>query len=182
MEHSYIEERRVIDRYLMKQLPHDEEIRFEDHYVHCQECLDRLELAEKLQRGFKRAAAGDAAKVAAAQRLGILARLAALARSPRAGLAAMALLAVALLPAGLLVRELDRTRAALAARAGAAGMGCGRHGRHGRRGRHGHGWEQLLRGLAGDAGTTGTKHSPSCRQGERRSRNVWGNECMIHND
>ncbi len=108
MDHSYIEERQIVDRYLMKQLPAGEAVRFEDHYVYCQQCLDQLELAEKLQRGFKRAAAGDAARVAAARRLGVLAWLARSLRSPRAGLVVMALLAVAVLPASLMFRELRR--------------------------------------------------------------------------
>ncbi len=107
MEHSTIEEQQVVDRYLMGQLPAEEAERFEEHYVHCRQCLDQLELAEKLQRGFKRAAAEDVAKAAVAQRLGVLAWLARAAGSPRAGLAAVALLAVALLPAGLMYRQLS---------------------------------------------------------------------------
>ena len=109
MDHSYIEDRQIVDRYLMRQLPDEEAVRFEDHYVHCQECLDQLELAEKLQQGLKRAVAGDAARVTASRQLGVLAWFARTLRSPRAGLVAMAFLAVALLPAGLLLRDLRRT-------------------------------------------------------------------------
>ncbi len=105
MDHNHIEEHQVVDRYLMGQLPAEEAERFEEHYLHCQECLDRLQVAEKLQRGFKRATAEDVAKVAAVQRLGVLAWLARAARSPRAGLAAAALLAVVLVPAGLMYRQ-----------------------------------------------------------------------------
>lgn len=105
MDHSYIEEHQIVDLYLMGQLPAEEAERFEEHYLHCQECLGRLQVAEKLQRGFKRAAAQDVAKAAAAQRVGMLAWLVRATRSPRAGLAAAALLAVALVPAGLMVRQ-----------------------------------------------------------------------------
>ncbi len=108
MDHSYIEENQVVDRYLMKQLPAGEAVRFEDHYVSCQQCLDQLELAEKLQRGFKRAVAGDAARVAAARRLGVLAWLARRLRSPQAGVLVAALLVVAVVPSSLMFRDLRR--------------------------------------------------------------------------
>ncbi len=108
MDHSYIEENQVVDRYLMKRLPAGEAVRFEDHYVSCQQCLDQLELAEKLQRGFKRAVAGDAARVAAARRLGVLAWLARRLRSPQAGVLVAALLVVAVMPSSLMFRDLRR--------------------------------------------------------------------------
>ena len=107
MDHNVIEEQQIVDRYLMGQLPAEEAERFEEHYFHCQQCLEQLQLAEKLQRGFKRATAQDVAKVTAAQRLGVLAWLARAARSPRAGLAALALAVIALLPAGLMYRQLS---------------------------------------------------------------------------
>ncbi|RMH21776.1 MAG: hypothetical protein D6696_05070 [Acidobacteria bacterium] len=117
MDHDYIAEQHLVDRYLMNRLPEDEARRFEEHYVSCRQCLDQLELAEKFQRGLRRAACEDAARVAAAARLGLLARLA---RAPRAMLATLALL-VALLPAALLLREarrlgreLERAEAAVA--------------------------------------------------------------------
>ncbi len=122
MEHSYIEEQQLIDRYLMHQLPAGEARRFEEHYLDCQDCLGQLEVAEKLQRGLKRAVAEDATRIATAQHLGRLAWLGRLLRSPRAGLLVMAFLLVALLPAGLLVRnqrqlgrQLDHAHSTLAA-------------------------------------------------------------------
>ena len=108
MEHSYIEEHRVVDRYLLAQLPAEEAERFEEHYLHCRECLDQLQVAEKLQRGFRRVAAEETAKVAAVQRLGVLAWLARAARTRGAGLAVVGLLAVAILPAGLMMRQVSR--------------------------------------------------------------------------
>lgn len=107
MDHKIIEEQQVVDRYLMGQLPAEEAERFEEHYFHCEQCLEQLQVAEKLQRGFKRATAQDVAKVAAAQRLGVLAWLARAVRSPQAGLATLALAAIALLPAGLMYRQLS---------------------------------------------------------------------------
>ncbi len=46
MDHKYIEEQRVADRYLDRTLPVPERSAFEKHFVDCPECLDRLALAE----------------------------------------------------------------------------------------------------------------------------------------
>jgi hypothetical protein len=123
MDHDYIEQNHIADRYVLGTLPADESDRFEEHYLSCQECLGRLERAESLQRGLKRAAAEDAARVALARRAGFLAVLARLGRSRLAGLAAAALLVILILPswlafrqAGRLGEELERANAALAAR------------------------------------------------------------------
>ena len=123
MDHDYIEQHHLADRYLMGKLSPEETDRFEEHYLSCQLCLDRLEQAETLQRGLKRAAAEDAARLVTARQAGFLAVLARLGRSPRAGIALAALFAVLLLPgllawreAGRLGRQLDRANAELARR------------------------------------------------------------------
>jgi hypothetical protein len=120
MDHDYIEEHQIADRYVMGTLPADEVERFEDHYLSCPECLDRLELAEPIQRGFKRMAGQDAAKLSAARQLAFLAWLARLGRSRQIGFLLAALLVIAVLPAGLALRgtaergrELAQTRSAL---------------------------------------------------------------------
>ncbi len=46
MDHQYIEEQRIADRYLDRTLPTAERLAFEKHFVDCPECLDRLALAE----------------------------------------------------------------------------------------------------------------------------------------
>ena len=82
---------------------------------------DKLDLAESMNRGFKRAAGQDAVRVAAVVRqLAVVAWLARLGRSRQAAVLAMALLVAVLLPWGLAVRsiserdrELATTRAAL---------------------------------------------------------------------
>lgn len=65
MDHAYIEENQVIDRYLMRRLPEEENALFEDHSMSCSDCLDRLKMAERMHRGLKLAfeerAAGDPA-------------------------------------------------------------------------------------------------------------------------
>ncbi|MEA2604453.1 MAG: hypothetical protein QOF89_5445 [Acidobacteriota bacterium] len=120
MDHDYIEEHQIADRYVMGTLPADEVERFEDHYLSCPECLDHLELAEPVQRGFKRMAGQDAAKLSATRQLAFLAWLTRLGRSRQIGFLLAALLVIAVLPAGLALRgtaergrELAQTRSAL---------------------------------------------------------------------
>lgn len=48
MDHGYIEQRRVVERYLTDRLSIAERVSFEEHYIACEECLDRLEQAEAL--------------------------------------------------------------------------------------------------------------------------------------
>ena len=101
MDHTYVEEHQIADRYVMGTLPPEEAERFENHYLSCPECLDRLELTESVQRGFKRMAGQDAAQVAAAHQLAVVAWLARLSRGRQAGVLLSALLVLAVLPAGL---------------------------------------------------------------------------------
>jgi hypothetical protein len=46
MDHRYIDERSVAERYLNHKLKPAERAAFEAHLVDCQECIDRLLLAE----------------------------------------------------------------------------------------------------------------------------------------
>src|SRR6185295_16338820 len=111
MDHADIDEQHVVDRYVRGTLPAEESARFEEHYLHCQDCLDRLDLAESMKRGFQRAAGQDAARVVASRQLALVAWLARLGRSRQAAVFAMALLVAVLLPWGLAVRKMaDRDR------------------------------------------------------------------------
>ncbi|HEY4562152.1 MAG TPA: zf-HC2 domain-containing protein, partial [Thermoanaerobaculia bacterium] len=106
MNHTDVEEQNLVDRYVMGKLSADEAERFEDHYLSCPECLDRLELAESMQRGFRRAVGQDAARLAAARQLALVAWLSRLGRSRQMAALVMALLVVAILPAGLALRQI----------------------------------------------------------------------------
>lgn len=46
MDHAYIEDQRVAERYLLKDLTDRDRTAFEAHFPDCPECLDRLALAE----------------------------------------------------------------------------------------------------------------------------------------
>lgn len=119
MDHAYVEEHEIVDRYVMGTLPAAESEPFEHHYLSCPECLDRLALAEAEQRAFKRLARQEAEKLAAARQLALVAWLARLGRSRQAAVLAMALLVAVLLPWGLAVRRIGQGERELA-RAGAA--------------------------------------------------------------
>lgn len=112
MDHEYIQERQVVDRYVQGRLPEAEADLFEDHFLTCEECLRRLRIAEKFQRGFRQVAAEEAA--------GAVGILAAFLRSRR-GLLLGSVLAVLLAASALLAvrsarlgRDLEEARARLA--------------------------------------------------------------------
>jgi len=61
MDHSYIEEHGLIDLYHRGQLPPEEEAGFEEHFVGCVECQERLEMARGFQRGLRTVVAEEVA-------------------------------------------------------------------------------------------------------------------------
>jgi hypothetical protein len=123
MDHAYIEEQQIAERYVMGKLPEAEAALFEEHYLSCPDCLDRLEEAEAMERGFKRAAGQDATRLATARQLALVAWLSRLGRSRQMAALLMAAFVILVLPAGLtlrqrgelrqLDRELAQTRSAL---------------------------------------------------------------------
>jgi uncharacterized protein YdaU (DUF1376 family) len=114
MDHDYIQRHQVIEEYVMGRLPPSEAARFEDHYLTCEECVRRLDLAEKFRSGFRDVAAEDLAAPA-----GLAAVFAALAL--RRWAVAAGVLALLLAVTGALSwrvlrldRELDAAREQLA--------------------------------------------------------------------
>ena len=110
MDHDDIQEHQVVDRYVQGRLSAAEAELFEDHYLTCEECLQRLRIAEKFQRGFRQVAAEDAVGAGV---------LAAFLRSRR-GLALGAVFALLLAASALLAarsvglgRDLDDARVRL---------------------------------------------------------------------
>lgn len=65
MDHTYIEERGLIDLYHRGQIPPEEEVEFEEHFVGCAECQEKLAVARGFQRGLKVVVAEDAARAIA---------------------------------------------------------------------------------------------------------------------
>src|ERR1700681_3186894 len=100
MDHTEIDEHQVAERYLLGVLPPAEAARFEEHSMACPECLERLETAEKLRLGLRAVAARDIA--AEAVKLSLLARIV---RSRLAPVGLLLLFLAAVLPSGLLWRQ-----------------------------------------------------------------------------
>src|SRR5262245_8973363 len=116
MEHSYIEENQIADRYLSGKLPAEERSRFEEHFVDCSQCLDRLEATADLRAGLRIVAADEALRVRTQVQLaqvGLLAWVARLSRARQAALLAALLFLIAVPPV-LLLREWSRAAGELA--------------------------------------------------------------------
>jgi Putative zinc-finger len=106
MDHHYIEEHNVPDRYLLGKLPAEERARFEEHFIDCRECLDRLETTEEFRGALRTVAAEDATRGYA--QAGLLARIMSIRRFGRVRRAALilgAILLLAALPAALWIRS-----------------------------------------------------------------------------
>lgn len=58
MDHARIDENQIADRYLMRKLDEAERRSFEEHFVDCAECLERLEAVGGLREGLKELPAG----------------------------------------------------------------------------------------------------------------------------
>jgi hypothetical protein len=104
MDHTTIDTENVAERYVTGRLSAEEAGLFEEHYLDCPVCCARVEAAERLQRGLRRLAEDATVRVPATSRWS---------RSPRLALAAAALLAVALVPAWLELREVRTLRSDL---------------------------------------------------------------------
>jgi hypothetical protein len=104
MNHQRIEREGIAELYATGRLSPEDEDAFEIHLLECRECRDRVELADDLRSSFRMVAAEDATRTALQAGL-----FAGLSRAVRRGLLLGALLALAALPAWLLV---DRQRLA----------------------------------------------------------------------
>ncbi len=65
MDCRHVAEHQVADRYVLNQLTSEEAESFEDHYLSCDACLDEMERAEVMARGFKRVGAEEVATAGA---------------------------------------------------------------------------------------------------------------------
>lgn len=95
MDHSYIEEHSLIERYHQGRLPTEVEARFEEHFMACPCCQEELQAAREFRLGMKAVAAQETARQSLVQ-AGILAWLAQRSLLAQRGLLLAALLLVAL--------------------------------------------------------------------------------------
>jgi len=103
MDHDYIEEQGIADRYLSGRLSSEEEQAFELHLMDCKACVERVEEFDGLRAGLR--------KVRATARRGPVPILA----WPKLAIAAGLGFVVAAVPAYLLLQDLTKTRQALTA-------------------------------------------------------------------
>lgn len=61
MDHKYIDEFDIVDRYLARRLAEGETAEFEEHFVDCVECIGRLEATKAFVDGLRRVASGRSA-------------------------------------------------------------------------------------------------------------------------
>jgi hypothetical protein len=110
MEHSYIEENNIADRYRLNKLSPQERMLFEEHLNCCAQCVNMLEIIDGLRRGLQIAAAKEISRRRAYVEAGLLARIARLSRARQAVLLAGVILLIALpiLEWGRARRELGR--------------------------------------------------------------------------
>jgi hypothetical protein len=60
MDHTYIDQLDLVERYLMGSLPAEETAQFEEHFVDCLQCVDRLRTTKALIEGLRLAASNEA--------------------------------------------------------------------------------------------------------------------------
>jgi len=96
MDHDYIADNGLLERYHQGSLPPDEEARFEEHFLGCPECTEQLELTRGFQRGLRTMVAEDVAQTAVVQ-AGLFAWLARRSRRSQWSLALAALLVLIVL-------------------------------------------------------------------------------------
>src|SRR5262245_10754887 len=62
MDHDYIDEHDVANRYVMRTLSAAQAAEYEAHFIDCDECLDRLDAIKGLRAGLTQVAAEEAAR------------------------------------------------------------------------------------------------------------------------
>ncbi len=84
MDHPFIEEHNIPYLYLLGKLPAEEQEHFEEHFIVCPECLNRLETTESFIDSLKTVATEDILRPQAYVQAGILVWLARLSRKRQA--------------------------------------------------------------------------------------------------
>jgi hypothetical protein len=111
-DHSSLEETNAVERYLMGKLSATEAERFEEHYLDCDECLEKLELSKQLYQGLREIAAEEVPKVLIQTAVAQTTLLAWLFKRGRAfqGAVALGILCMVILPWAFLMPEMSRLR------------------------------------------------------------------------
>jgi hypothetical protein len=113
MDHSYIEEHNIVDRYLLGKLSAEERQRFEEHCENCPQCIDQLRTIDDLRTGLLIVAAEDLWQSRTKAEAGLLSRILRVGRTAQVALLVGAILLIAL-PTGLLILKWSNARRDLA--------------------------------------------------------------------
>jgi len=108
MDHSYINEFDIVDHYLMGKLAAEERAQFEEHFVDCPDCIERLKITKGFIQGMRLSATEQALKTDSPAPLkpsGYFSHI--FSRRPLAWAASL-LLAIAVIGAVLSAREMRR--------------------------------------------------------------------------
>lgn len=116
MNHSYIEEHNIADRYLLGKLSAEERQLFEAHIQSCRQCIDQLQTIADFRTGLRIVASEELWQARARAEAGFLSRILRPGRAGQVALLVIAFLLIAL-PSGLLIlkgndahRDLNRVR------------------------------------------------------------------------
>ena len=110
MEHKYINEFDIIDRYLMGRLPAEETAEFESHFVDCRECVGQMKTTKALADGLRIVASEQVREPRSYEPIGTVRGLLHTSSPKKLALAASALLLVALVGAVLVSDQIRRSR------------------------------------------------------------------------
>ena len=110
MDHPFIDKHNIHYLYLLGKLSAEEQEHFEDHFIVCLECLNRLKTTEGLIAGLKAMDTEDILRPHAYIQAGILLWLVRLSRKRQAMLLSITILLLAALPAAIFVVEMRRVR------------------------------------------------------------------------
>jgi Putative zinc-finger len=113
MDHPFIEEHNIPYLYLLGKLPAEEQEHFEEHFIVCPECINRLETTENFIDSLKTIATEEILRPHVYVQAGILAWLVRLSRKRQAMLLSITILLLVALPAALFVAEMRRVRGEL---------------------------------------------------------------------
>src|SRR5688572_20046381 len=113
MDHPFIEEHNIPYLYLLGKLPAEEQEHFEEHFIVCPECLNRLETTESFIHSLKTVATEDILRPHAYVQAGILAWLARHSRKRQAMMLSITILLLVALPAAFFIAEMKRVRGEL---------------------------------------------------------------------
>jgi hypothetical protein len=112
MEHSYIEEHNIAERYLLDKLSPEERMLFGGHIKNCVQCVNLLEVIDGLRIGLKSVAAEEVCRQRPHLEAGLFARIMRLSRVRQKTLLLGVILLIAL-PVGLVILGWSRARGEL---------------------------------------------------------------------